>query len=95
MWVIGRHPTFGTGTGWPEVIVAAIMGGLDCGVAGRLSIRRVTLRPPFISEIIDEAAGNRTHAGWCWELSLLPAPLILAPLRRMGMAATSDAEVLC
>jgi Co/Zn/Cd efflux system component len=26
---------FGTGTGWPDVIVAAVMGGLGSGAAGR------------------------------------------------------------
>ena len=31
---------FGTGTSWPDVIVAAIMGGLACGAVGRSSVRR-------------------------------------------------------
>lgn len=33
---------FGAGTGWPDVIVAAIMGGLGLREDGRLSVRRVT-----------------------------------------------------
>lgn len=41
LWVLAStawHAWFGTGTGWPDVIVAAIMGGL--GLSGGLSIVR-------------------------------------------------------
>jgi Co/Zn/Cd efflux system component len=31
---------FGTGTGWPDVVVAATMGGLACGADGKSSLRR-------------------------------------------------------
>ena len=37
---------FGTGTGWPDVIVAAIMGGLGLWAAGRLSVRRAASFAP-------------------------------------------------
>ena len=51
VWICSRNDAIGNlavmlaamgifGTGWPDVIVAAIMGGLACGAAGKSSIRR-------------------------------------------------------
>ena len=54
---------FGTGTGWPDIIVAAIMGGLGFGAAGRSSARpAASCSMPLCPSLLNRVAALLSYA---------------------------------